>query len=121
MERAMTILYLLMYHRRPEEEGDRLKGELEQQLSHKKEMSGIMRTMADALMEKGKKIGIEEGERIGVEKGERIGVEKGERIGVEKGERIGVEKGERIGVEKGVRQVAGDLLRQKVRQSPREG
>jgi flagellar biosynthesis/type III secretory pathway protein FliH len=101
----MTILYLLMYHRRPEEEGDRLKGELEQQLSHKKEMSGIMRTMADALMEKGKKIGIEEGERIGVEKGERIGVEKGERIGIEKGERIGVEKG--------VRQVAGDLLRQK--------
>ena len=97
VERAMTILYLLLYHRRPEEEGDRLKGELEQMLSQKKEMSGIMRTMADALMEKG----------------EKIGVEKGERIGVEKGERIGIEKGERIGVEKGVRQVAGDLLRQK--------
>jgi hypothetical protein len=97
VERAMAILFLMLYHRRSEEEGDRLSSELQQMLSQKKEMSGIMRTMADALMEKG----------------EKIGVEKGERIGVEKGERIGIEKGERIGVEKGVRQVAGDLLRQK--------
>ena len=71
VERAMAILFLMLYHRRSEEEGDRLSSELQQMLSQKKEMSGIMRTMADALMEKGEKIGVEKGERIGVEKGVR--------------------------------------------------
>ena len=98
VERAMTILYLLLYHRRPEEEGDRLKGELEQQLSHKKEMSGIMRTMADALMEKGKKIGIEEGEKLGIERGKKIGVEEG--------------------ALSATRRMAGDLLKQKFGELP---
>jgi len=43
-----------------------------------------MYTIAESLIDKGKRLGIDEGKRLGIDEGKRLGIDKGKRLGIEK-------------------------------------
>jgi flagellar biosynthesis/type III secretory pathway protein FliH len=77
------ILYLLMYHRRAQDEGARLGERLERALEEREGATGIVETVASTLIDRGKRIGIEEGKREGEREGERRGIQQMARLVVE--------------------------------------
>jgi len=51
-----------------------------------------MYTIAESLIDKGKRLGIDEGKRLGIDEGKRLGIDEGKRLGIDKGKRLGIEK-----------------------------
>lgn len=71
--RAIFYLYLLILHRRPNEEHEELKTLVHQQIqeaSRREEGEVMAQTMAEYLMEQGQKLGEERGEKLGEERGQ---------------------------------------------------
>ena len=70
-EMAIVYLLLLILHRRPDEQHDNLKTVVEEQipLSHRKEVTEMVYSRADRLLDEGAKRGREEGIKQGIEQG----------------------------------------------------
>ena len=84
-EIAIAYLLLLILHRRPDEQHDGLKIVVQDQipLSRRKEVTEMVYSMADLLLEQGEKRGIERGRQEGRQEGHQEGRQEGRQEGTE--------------------------------------
>jgi len=96
-----TTIFTYIFHTNSEENYVKILEKIEQISKHID-----MYTIAESLIDKGKRLGIDEGKRLGIDEGKRLGIDEGKRLGINEGKRLG----KRLGIEKNQNKTALKMI-----------